>query len=395
MAGGGGGNYSNHSLLLTQSPWIAKNNFNGEIPKVLPKEQVEFISKSLLSKYKATNVKLYLTNRCNYTCPMCPYHGDGYLNGKFFADNSELKQDMPYERVVEIVDKVVEYGLKRILLSAPGEALMHPRILDIIAYCKSKGLYVVLTSNGALMSADKVKLLREAGLDEMDISIDSVTEESYKQVRSAKEGNYKTAIFAPILAKKSGMHVSVSYVEQEANKGEFENLFEFYSKEGINNIRKGFQCDLSEKGIVRRGRGYKGEYIHGLCMYYTVLVLVDGTLISCCSMEGFLKEIKDKLPNIFKCKNFDEAVEKLYDFMANDAYMYHKCKQCETYIPNATNMRKMQVENGFVKISGFTNAIYVNVPKQLKGLPDDILHYLYKKHWVTQMKIDGLFKGDQ
>jgi len=80
-------------------------------------------------------VQLDITNACNLTCGMCPIHHVGIE-----------KTHIDYQMFKKIVDKLD--GVKEISLVGLGEPLTHPRIIDAIKYCKSKGMIVKITSNG-------------------------------------------------------------------------------------------------------------------------------------------------------------------------------------------------------------------------------------------------------
>ena len=107
-------------------------------------------------------VQLDITNACNLTCGMCPIHHVGIE-----------KTHIEYQMFKKIVDKLD--GVKEISLVGLGEPLTHPRIIDAIKYCKSKGMIVKITSNGLLLNNDeKIKELILSGLDTISFSLESI-----------------------------------------------------------------------------------------------------------------------------------------------------------------------------------------------------------------------------
>ena len=84
---------------------------------------------------KPRYVQIEVTNRCNLDCHMCPREDL----------NIELEH-MDWDKFTTVVDKLQDH--EDITLTGWGEPFLHPRIFDMIAYCKEKGHKVMITSNG-------------------------------------------------------------------------------------------------------------------------------------------------------------------------------------------------------------------------------------------------------
>ncbi|WP_416872624.1 radical SAM protein, partial [Helicobacter ganmani] len=203
---GGGISYPNSHLLESFGDWEERNNWNGEPPLFISKELVEKIASCLLCNAKPKTIYLQVTTKCNYVCPMCPFHGEGY-EGKYFKDNPSLKpQNMPLEEAKGYVDKIVDYGANMVAMSPSGEFFVYPYWEEISRYIKSKGLKISATTNGSFLTKEVIAKLKDIRFDELIFSIDSVKQETYAKVRSPKEKDYQTAINAPIL--RSEEHTS-------------------------------------------------------------------------------------------------------------------------------------------------------------------------------------------
>ncbi|TLD84604.1 radical SAM protein [Helicobacter sp. MIT 11-5569] len=369
------------------------NLYDGEPPKALPKEQIERIGKYLLKNRRISSATIHLTSKCNYTCPMCPFHGKGYNEGvRYFKDNPALKAEITLENVINIIDKVSDYGIERISFTSQGEALLHPRILEIIKYCKEKDIYTTLTSNGAVVDDTLVKQLKEAGLDAIDFSIDSVDKMTYSKVRSANDRDYKRAISAPIKTRKAGIYTSIQFTEQKDNKGQFNDILKYYLPYGINQIRNAFECEMDNNGFKRKEVYIKNnEYFIGLCGSNEYIILLDGTLIGCCAMMYFYNQAQDRLPNVLKDSSFEESLQKLHFFLAEDKFMQDKCRKCAAYVPSVAVLQKQKIENGYF-VFEYTDGRELRfiVPEPLRILPNDILLWMYKNNIVTMMKKDKI-----
>lgn len=117
--------------------------------------------------------ELYLevTNRCNLRCRTCP---------QFFG-MAEHFRDLSWERFLEISDQFPE--LRRVVLHGIGEPLLNPNLGRMIRHLKERGVYVLFNSNGLLLRGRKARDLASSGLDELRVSIDGGTPETYEAVR--------------------------------------------------------------------------------------------------------------------------------------------------------------------------------------------------------------------
>jgi radical SAM protein with 4Fe4S-binding SPASM domain len=104
------------------------------------------------------HVDLEATNACQLMCPMCFTRVTGTPTG--FMD---------WDLYVKLVDEIAAAGAFSIRLSWRGESLLHPRIVDMVAYAKSKGLpSVSFLTNGAKLTPEMSEALIVAGVVSID-----------------------------------------------------------------------------------------------------------------------------------------------------------------------------------------------------------------------------------
>src|SRR4030042_1647517 len=88
-------------------------------------------------------VVLSVTYVCNSRCPGCPYTNstirETYKDASF----------MPADLFKKIADECGKYGAY-LRLSGGGEPLLHPQMVDLIEYAKSKGAKIGLITNGSV-----------------------------------------------------------------------------------------------------------------------------------------------------------------------------------------------------------------------------------------------------
>ena len=147
-------------------------------------------------------ITIRITSKCNYTCGMCPYHGDDYKE-EYFNKRPEFNRDMSLEEFEEILKKVKEAGVEKINLTPNGEFFTYKKWREVLALIQKYGMQSTLTTNGGLLSEQDIKDAIDLGLSHVAVSIDSVHYDTYKIVRKpATKKAFENAINAPILFKQ-------------------------------------------------------------------------------------------------------------------------------------------------------------------------------------------------
>jgi cyclic pyranopterin phosphate synthase len=122
------------------------------------------------------DLRVSLTDRCNFRCFYCLPHGEPPMAAK--------EQMLSYEEIEYACSVFVELGIEKIRLTG-GEPMMRRDIEQIIfklAKLKDKGLRdLALTTNGYFLP-HRAHSLKEAGLDRITISLDSLKRDVFKQM---------------------------------------------------------------------------------------------------------------------------------------------------------------------------------------------------------------------
>ena len=105
-------------------------------------------------------VHLIPTRRCNLACTYC---------NEFDA----VSPPVPLETLKARIGKLAELGAAIITLSG-GEPLLHPQLEEIIAHIRRRGAIAGLITNGYLLGPRRIERLNRAGLDYLQISIDTL-----------------------------------------------------------------------------------------------------------------------------------------------------------------------------------------------------------------------------
>lgn len=122
------------------------------------------------------DLRVSVTDRCNFRCFYCLPHGEPPMAPK--------EKMLSYEEIEYVCDIFVSLGIEKIRLTG-GEPMMRRDIESIIgklAAIKPKGLKdLALTTNGYFLP-DRAQSLRDAGLDRITISLDSLKRDVFKEM---------------------------------------------------------------------------------------------------------------------------------------------------------------------------------------------------------------------
>jgi radical SAM protein with 4Fe4S-binding SPASM domain len=115
------------------------------------------------------------TNRCNLKCTFCD---------KLPHLKPEDIGLLDFALFTRIIDEGAEKKLCGLKLSYRGEPLLHPRLADMVAYAKKKGILdVYFNTNAMLLSKAKANALMAAGLDRISVSVEGTDRHAFEKER--------------------------------------------------------------------------------------------------------------------------------------------------------------------------------------------------------------------
>jgi uncharacterized radical SAM superfamily Fe-S cluster-containing enzyme len=119
-----------------------------------------------------------LTNRCNLKCPIC------FAS----ADASGYVYEPTYEQVISMLAayRAMRPAAARAIQFSGGEPTLHPRFLDIMREARKMGFsHTQIATNGLRLARepDFAKRCEEAGLHDIYLQFDGVTDDVYEKTR--------------------------------------------------------------------------------------------------------------------------------------------------------------------------------------------------------------------
>ena len=117
------------------------------------------------------DLRISVTDRCNFRCTYCmpkELFGASYR----FMPRSEL---LSFEEIARLAGVFVAHGVRKIRLTG-GEPLLRQGLEDLVRMLSAvEGLEdLTLTTNGSLLTPERARRLRAAGLERLTVSLDAV-----------------------------------------------------------------------------------------------------------------------------------------------------------------------------------------------------------------------------
>ncbi len=121
------------------------------------------------------DMRISVTDRCNFRCTYC-MPKEIFGRDHVFLSRNEL---LTFEEIKRLAEIFVSLGVRKIRLTG-GEPLLRKDIeLLISLLAQIPDLEIAMTTNGALL-AEKAGLLKDAGLNRVTVSLDSVNDRIFR-----------------------------------------------------------------------------------------------------------------------------------------------------------------------------------------------------------------------
>ncbi|MFA4933407.1 MAG: radical SAM protein [Candidatus Omnitrophota bacterium] len=187
-----------------------------------------------------------LTNQCNFNCIAC-WCRSPLLTDKAMPD-WEKKLTLPLDIIKGVIDDLEQIGgLRQVKLVGGGEPFMHPNVLEIVEYIKSKDkeIEIDINTNFSLVDKETAEKLLHIGVDSLTISIWAGSAPVYASVHpnQKEETFYRIKdIMRFIYERKkakglSAPRIIIHDVIFNLNYKDLENMIEFALDTGADSVQ--------------------------------------------------------------------------------------------------------------------------------------------------------------
>lgn len=214
---------------------------------------------------KVTGIRIALTPSCNLRCIYCHHEGELFPGEQISA-----------EMVVSIARAAEELGIHSIKFTG-GEPLLRKDLEAIISQIP-QSLNVSLTTNGILL-AEQARALARAGLDRVNISLDSLKPNVYRSITRGKAGDLDKVLAGIDAAREAGLlPIKLNFVVLKENEAEVPDMIEFCRQRGLilqlielldlQNLGISGDIDGIELGLAAQADAIKTREMHRRKKYF-------------------------------------------------------------------------------------------------------------------------------
>lgn len=184
--------------------------------------------------YTPSLISWNLTKKCNLRCPHC------YLEA-----GKKAEYELSTEECFALVDEMKQLGTEMLILTG-GEPLLRKDIFDLSQYASAQGMWVVMGTNGVLVTEKTAQKMIECGVKGVAISLDSIEAEKHNQFRGGPN-SWEYSVRALKICRAAGLQVLVQTTVMESNYEEIPQLIDFTRELGAWSFNLYF--------LVQTGRG--------------------------------------------------------------------------------------------------------------------------------------------
>lgn len=270
-------------------------NILGQRPKGWRDFLLSLLSYSLRSTKvwgRPVHITIEPTNICNLQCPVCET-GAGLLQ--------RPKGQMSLARYKQIIDRVHKHT-NTILFYFMGEPFLNKEAYEMIAYARSKDIFVTTCTNGDFIAAGR---LVGTGLNEISFQIGGLTQKTHQLYRIGSDLEKIKANIRALAEEKKKQNLSIpkiilGFIIMKHNEKELPALDSFAKELGVDEVQVINPCVRTIDQAQQFLPEYKNYWLYdenklkqGILapkttakkcpwIYFSTTILWNGDVVPCC-----------------------------------------------------------------------------------------------------------------
>jgi len=162
-----------------------------------------------------------ITYACNLKCKHC-----------YSSAGKSLADELTTEEAKQVIDKLDRASVPIIAFSG-GEPLVRKDIFELTKYAHDKGIYVAVATNGTLVTREKAREMKEAGIKFTQISLDGSSAETHDNFRGIK-GVYDKTMQGIKNCVDEGFFVNIATTATKYNYNEIPKIIDLCEELNVN-----------------------------------------------------------------------------------------------------------------------------------------------------------------
>lgn len=298
-----------------------------------------------------------MSTACNFRCKFCPRAMDSEIARVGFE-----RKFMKKEFIMRCIDELAEFPRSdkpfKLYYNGMGESIIHPDFIEMVEYAVSKDVFTshIVRTNGSLFEPVFNQRLIDAGMTEVNISIEAVSEEGYRRIAGVKGMFDKIVAGVKDLHERSGdcrIYAKIIPLNTpDTDVDEFYRIFEPITD--IIDVEYPMQWNNGMIEDSTAGVGLPEVTVNGdpltpniACPYifYTLMINVDGIVHLCCFDWSTQVNVGDMRKNTLQeIWNGDKIKEFWRLHLSGNRFDNNACRDCQ-YIYGAPDFMSREVRN--------------------------------------------------
>jgi Fe-coproporphyrin III synthase len=196
------------------------------------RDQLEALGNNTIAP--PVHVRIKPMNPCDHDCWYCAYHDENLQLGNMM----EYKDKLPREKMIEIIDDLIEMGVKAVTFSGGGEPLIYPHIAEAINKLGRSKIKLATLTNGSHLHEKIAEAFAQYGTW-VRVSIDGWNAESYAKIRNVKLKEFDLVInnMRNFTSLNSSCVLGVNYIIDNTNYSHILDFAELMKDVGVNHLK--------------------------------------------------------------------------------------------------------------------------------------------------------------
>ena len=149
------------------------------------KEKMDSLPKAIDIIEPPLHIRIKPTNVCAHNCWYCAYRADNIQLGKDMV----ARDFIPKAKMMEIIDDLVDMGVKAVTFSGGGDPFYYLFLLDTVKRLSQTPIKFASLTNGARLQGEIASIFAQHGMW-LRVSIDGWDDESYSKYRGVSRGEF-------------------------------------------------------------------------------------------------------------------------------------------------------------------------------------------------------------
>ena len=164
-----------------------------------------------------------MTRRCNLKCVHC------YAS----AGGAAAPDELTTAEAKDMIADLAVFGAPVILFSG-GEPLLRPDLAELAAFATARGMRAVISTNGVLLTSERIAVFRDIGLSYIGVSLDGM-EGTHDRLRGV-HGAFAATLRGIRACRDGGIKVGIRFTISRRNFQDIPAIFDLAAAEQIPRI---------------------------------------------------------------------------------------------------------------------------------------------------------------